>query len=125
MRCCRLSPLFSLALFIMLNIATVQSFTVQSKPSALKSYQRSKNVMLSLKENDEVEDPVKCYVVEDSNVAIDGSVVCTSEPEEFAFHEGIKSTSLKPTDGMNEGNTECVESASPKGNPEWLCTDET
>lgn len=48
-------------------------------------------------------------------------VVCTSEPEEYAWFNGIDPNHLIPTDGTETGSMECVEGASPRGIPEWEC----
>eukprot|EP00978_Attheya_sp_CCMP212_P013553 scaffold34015_cov54-Attheya_sp.AAC.4 len=67
-------------------------------------------------------DPIECFVVNDETEGQDPQVVCTSEPEEYAWFNGIKPSEMKPTDGVaQEGFNECVEGASPKGTPEWEC----
>jgi len=66
--------------------------------------------------------PIECFVVNDATEGEDPQVVCTSEPEEYAWFNGIKPSEMKSTDGAaQEGFNECVEGASPKGTPEWEC----
>lgn len=76
---------------------------------------------------------VQCYLIEDDDDDQDGegagdlasskpTVVCTSEPEEYAWFNGIDEKKMKPTDGTDTGATECTEGASPRGTPEWECT---
>lgn len=72
----------------------------------------------------EEEAEIECFIVNDEMVQTEGEkpeVVCTSEPEDFAWFNGIDPDALKPTDGTEEGATECVEGASPRGTPEWEC----
>lgn len=67
------------------------------------------------------EEPIECYV---TNVGEEKpEVVCTSDPEGYAWFNGIDPEKMKPTDGTSEGTTECVEGYSPKGVPEWECRD--
>ena len=77
---------------------------------------------------------VQCYLVEnDDDDGQDGegggavsdakaTVVCTAEPEEYAWFNGIDEKKMRPTDGSETGATECIEGASPRGTPEWECT---
>jgi hypothetical protein len=67
---------------------------------------------------------VECYLVMDDEVKEEGStpgVVCTPEPEDFAWFNGLDPEDLVPTDGIVDGAVECVEGASPRGVPEWEC----
>ena len=51
------------------------------------------------------------------------TVVCTNDPEEFAWFNGLDVEDLIPTDaGTSEQALECHEGASPRGIPEWECT---
>ena len=77
---------------------------------------------------------VQCYLIEnDDDDGQDGegggaisdakpTVVCTAEPEEYAWFNGIDEKKMRPTDGTETGATECIEGASPRGTPEWECT---
>jgi len=76
---------------------------------------------------------VQCYLIEnDEDAQGDESsgdltsakptVVCTSEPEAYAWFNGLNENQMKPTDGTDSGATECIEGASPRGTPEWECT---
>ena len=71
---------------------------------------------------------VECFLIEnedeDTNESFEmeePTVVCTSEPEEYAWFNGIDEKKMKPTNGTETGATECVEGASPRGTPEWEC----
>jgi hypothetical protein len=73
---------------------------------------------------------MECYVVdEEEEEEVDGEitahekprVVCTTEPDEYAWFNGVEREKLIPTDGTETGATECVEGASPRGIPEWEC----
>mmetsp|Transcript_29710 Transcript_29710/g.38855 ORF Transcript_29710/g.38855 Transcript_29710/m.38855 type:complete len:123 (+) Transcript_29710:266-634(+) len=68
--------------------------------------------------------PIECYLTNEEEVVIDGEtpqVICTSEPEEYAWFNGIDPDKMKKTDGMEEGKLECVEGSSPRGVEEWEC----
>jgi hypothetical protein len=67
---------------------------------------------------------VECYLVIDEDVKKEGAtpgVVCTPEPEDFAWFNGLDPKDMVPTDGIVDGAIECVEGASPRGVPEWEC----
>ena len=76
---------------------------------------------------------VQCYLIENDEDGQDDessgdltsakpTVVCTSEPEAYAWYNGLNENQMKPTDGTDSGATECIEGASPRGTPEWECT---
>jgi hypothetical protein len=68
--------------------------------------------------------PVECFLVNTEEVGTDGTkpdVVCTSEPDEYAWFNGLDRNALQPTDGTDSDTTECVEGASVRGTPEWEC----
>ena len=77
---------------------------------------------------------VQCYLIENDDDDDQGdesisdlasakpTVVCTSEPEAYAWYNGLNENQMKPTDGTDSGATECIEGASPRGTPEWECT---
>ncbi len=68
--------------------------------------------------------PIECYLVTDQAVVAEGDppkIVCTSEPEEYAWFNGIDPKKLHKTNAVSELSTECVEGASPRGIPEWEC----
>jgi len=77
------------------------------------------------KADQEVDKAVECYITNAKDLYLgDGEkpeVVCTSEPEEYAWFNGLDPKELVPTEGMDSGSLECVEGASPKGTPEWEC----
>eukprot|EP00977_Amphora_coffeiformis_P014169 scaffold3901_cov174-Amphora_coffeaeformis.AAC.7 len=74
--------------------------------------------------NSSQENAISCFITNAFEVEQEGAtphVVCTSEPEEYAWMEGIDLVTLKPTDGIVEGALECVEGASPRGTPQYEC----
>jgi hypothetical protein len=48
-------------------------------------------------------------------------VVCTGNPEEYAWFHGIRSDDMVPTDGIHDEATQCTYGESPRGCPEWEC----
>ena len=67
---------------------------------------------------------LECFIVNFFEVEEEGAtphVVCTSQPEEYAWFNGIDREAMKETDGILQGALECVEGASPRGFPEWEC----
>jgi hypothetical protein len=70
--------------------------------------------------------PIECFVVNDLELQMGEDelplVVCTSEPEEYAWFNGIERDVMRPaTEKDAELTTECVEGASPRGIEEWEC----
>ena len=73
---------------------------------------------------DDMPSVIECYLVTDEAVLAEGDppkIVCTSEPEDYAWFNGIDPQKLMKTDTVSELATECVEGASPRGIPEWEC----
>mmetsp|Transcript_18022 Transcript_18022/g.18242 ORF Transcript_18022/g.18242 Transcript_18022/m.18242 type:complete len:105 (+) Transcript_18022:501-815(+) len=68
----------------------------------------------------DIGDNIHCYVTNDDTHNTP-NVVCTSEPEEYAWFNGIDLHKMRETDGTEEGTKECVEGHSYKGIPEWEC----
>ncbi|KAL7526114.1 hypothetical protein ACHAWF_001635 [Thalassiosira exigua] len=69
-------------------------------------------------------DDVTCYVVNDQEIVTEGEkphVVCTSEPDDYAWFNGIDPNTMRETDGASEGTENCVEGESYKGKSEWEC----
>ena len=71
------------------------------------------------------EPAISCFITNAFEVDQEGAtphVVCTSEPDAYAWLEGIDPAAMKATDGsIDQGALECVEGASPRGIPEWEC----
>ena len=70
------------------------------------------------------ETPIECYLVNEDEVVEEGAapkVVCTSDPDEYAWMEGLDRNQMQPTDGVENMTGQCVEGASPTGKPEWEC----
>ena len=74
---------------------------------------------------------MECYLIEDDDDDQESDehfhydkprVVCTTDPDEYAWFNGIDVEKMTPTDGTEiTGAMECVEGASPRGTPEWEC----
>jgi len=68
---------------------------------------------------------IHCYVTNDDELSLGKDdkpeIVCTSEPEDYAWFNGIDPNKMRETDGTEEGTEECVEGYSHKGTPEWEC----
>jgi hypothetical protein len=68
------------------------------------------------------EPPIECFVIHDKEEKENPQVICTSEPDEYAWFNGIDRDAMRPaTDKDSQLTTECVEGASPRGIPEWEC----
>mmetsp|Transcript_11990 Transcript_11990/g.19890 ORF Transcript_11990/g.19890 Transcript_11990/m.19890 type:complete len:122 (+) Transcript_11990:47-412(+) len=107
-------------LFLACRLATSNAFVAVTPPRLLLSSMQR----LATEESVNEDDPIECFVVNDQLVATEGEapvVVCTSEPDEYAWFNGLDPKAMRPTDGMEEGAVECVEGASPRGIPEWEC----
>lgn len=115
-----LRPTVLSLLFLACRLATTEAFFAVTPLSRLHLTQRFAEEEVSVNEKE----PIECYVVNDASVVIEGEapvVVCTSEPEEYAWFNGLDPKAMRPTDGVEEGGVECVEGASPRGIPEWEC----
>ena len=70
-------------------------------------------------------DDVECFIVNYDMVEEEGEtpeVVCTSQPDEFAWFNGLERNDLKSTESIkDEAFKECIEGSSPTGVPEWEC----
>lgn len=100
--------------------------------AAHKAQQQSRLYMSSVQheqqqqeqQQDQEEEAIACFIVNFFEVEEEGAephVVCTSQPDEYAWFNGIERHYMVETDGMLEGALECVEGASPRGFPEWEC----
>mmetsp|Transcript_20850 Transcript_20850/g.60696 ORF Transcript_20850/g.60696 Transcript_20850/m.60696 type:complete len:118 (-) Transcript_20850:443-796(-) len=116
-----MSPLrsFAVLLFAAVAASTGSAFTLA--PGRTSS--RWAFALGSSSGGDDGENPIECYITNEEGVLIDGEkpdVICTSDPEEYAWMEGVDPKKLVKTEGVAD-TTECVEGASPKGTPEWHC----
>eukprot|EP00580_Thalassiosira_gravida_P000467 CAMPEP_0201598806 /NCGR_PEP_ID=MMETSP0492-20130828/500_1 /ASSEMBLY_ACC=CAM_ASM_000837 /TAXON_ID=420259 /ORGANISM="Thalassiosira gravida, Strain GMp14c1" /LENGTH=143 /DNA_ID=CAMNT_0048061285 /DNA_START=109 /DNA_END=540 /DNA_ORIENTATION=+ len=69
-------------------------------------------------------DDVTCFVVNDEEIATEGEdphVVCTAEPDDYAWFNGVDPKAMRETKGEENDAEECVEGESYKGEPEWEC----
>ena len=109
-------------LFVLLvsSLVIVSGFTTpyNQRCSVVRRHQHVTRVL-----NDDK--AIECFFVFDEDAEKEGilpDVVCTSQPDEYAWFNGIERENLKPTEGATyEFATECVEGASPRGFPEWEC----
>lgn len=70
------------------------------------------------------EDPIECYLVNQEAVIEEGEkprVICTTNPDETAWMEGINQEDMIKTDGIENISGQCVEGHSVSGKPEWEC----
>jgi hypothetical protein len=76
--------------------------------------------------------PMQCFLVvgtqqdddeddDNNNLIRSPRVICTSQPEEYAWFYGIDQENLVKTDGIHAHAHLCVEGESPRGVPEWEC----
>lgn len=83
---------------------------------------RSTGTALRAKVDDEK--AIQCFIVNAFEVEEEGAVpevVCTPEPDDYAWFNGLERESMKPVEQTSEEFLECVEGASPRGVPEWEC----
>mmetsp|Transcript_2542 Transcript_2542/g.3436 ORF Transcript_2542/g.3436 Transcript_2542/m.3436 type:complete len:137 (-) Transcript_2542:455-865(-) len=132
----KLHALFLAALTTFLSSST-HAFTIPhhvQRTHQLNRYHTSTSPTTLHSEPDE--EAIECYIVEtpppleddedgegDTMVATEKPVVvCTPDPEEYAWFNGIDTRQMKPVeDDMETDATECVEGSSPRGTPEWEC----
>mmetsp|Transcript_1676 Transcript_1676/g.3584 ORF Transcript_1676/g.3584 Transcript_1676/m.3584 type:complete len:121 (+) Transcript_1676:132-494(+) len=102
----------------------VTAFSTASWSTPLLMQTRLSPVLHSSAESAVDTDDVTCYVTNDEEVVTEGEkphVVCTSEPDDFAWFNGVDPNAMRETDGETEGAENCVEGESYKGKPEWEC----
>eukprot|EP00584_Thalassiosira_punctigera_P004057 CAMPEP_0172526624 /NCGR_PEP_ID=MMETSP1067-20121228/1485_1 /TAXON_ID=265564 ORGANISM="Thalassiosira punctigera, Strain Tpunct2005C2" /NCGR_SAMPLE_ID=MMETSP1067 /ASSEMBLY_ACC=CAM_ASM_000444 /LENGTH=129 /DNA_ID=CAMNT_0013310163 /DNA_START=9 /DNA_END=398 /DNA_ORIENTATION=- len=76
---------------------------------------------------DDADDDVTCYVVNDEEIVTEGEkphVVCTSEPDDYAWFNGVDPKNMREARGEEEDAELCVEGESFRGKPEWECGSE-
>eukprot|EP00986_Skeletonema_menzelii_P011269 scaffold5772_cov145-Skeletonema_menzelii.AAC.4 len=69
-------------------------------------------------------DDVTCFIVNDEEIINEGEkphVVCTSEPEDYAWFNGVDPENMREVDEIVEGVENCIQGESFKGKPEWEC----
>jgi hypothetical protein len=100
------------------QVVVTASFSVPSEPRMRNAF----GTRLALADDDEK--AIQCYVVNEFEVVEEGvepDIVCTPEPDDYAWFNGLDRNAMKVTDGESEDSLECVEGASPRGVPEWEC----
>ncbi|CAB9504844.1 expressed unknown protein [Seminavis robusta] len=112
-------PRFFVLPFVVSSLLlTVHGFSA-SLPKRRVSSNSNSRLFYSVKDEDK---PIECFLVfteDDDSVAAPPQVVCTSQPDEYAWFNGIKRDNLVPTDGVHEHAVQCVEGESPRGSPWW------
>jgi hypothetical protein len=99
------------------------AFTPIPRKAYVQIRQHSNTIVQSIIDDEKA---TECFLVNDEDVVKNGAtpgVICTPEPEDYAWFNGLDPEALLPTDGMSEDAFECVEGASPRGIPEWECRD--
>lgn len=128
-----MSPLIAITCLVLLLVIDVAAFS--TKMSAASSPTSSRLFLSPVKisamdssnvvnNNDNDEDDVTCYVTNDEEIVTEGekpNVVCTSEPEEYAWFNGVDPKAMRKTDGTQECTDSCIEVESYMGKPEWEC----
>ena len=76
------------------------------------------------------EKAVQCFIVNAFEVDEEGAepeIVCTPEPDEYAWFNGLDREHMKPAQSVTASGDflECMEGASPRGVPEWECKKKT
>mmetsp|Transcript_41655 Transcript_41655/g.71313 ORF Transcript_41655/g.71313 Transcript_41655/m.71313 type:complete len:133 (+) Transcript_41655:187-585(+) len=110
---------------------TVSAFSTTARPIVPHSLQtrqlsRSSAPLRSSPESavEEDTDDVTCYVVNDEEIVTEGEkphVVCTSEPDDYAWFNGVDPQNMREAHGEEEDAELCVEGESFRGKPEWEC----
>ena len=72
------------------------------------------------------EKAIQCFIVNAFEVDEEGAepeIVCTPEPDEYAWFNGLEREHMKPaaSAAASDEYLECMEGASPRGVPEWEC----
>ncbi len=110
-------------------LAFLQAMTVTSF-SMLSTSKRGRNDarMTYLASTVDDDKALQCFIVNAFEVEEEGAtpeIVCTPEPDDYAWFNGLDRESMSPADGKYEDFLECVEGASPRGVPEWECKKKT
>lgn len=69
-------------------------------------------------------DDVTCFVVNDEEIVTEGEkphVVCTAEPDDYAWFNGVDPKAMREARGEENDAEECVAGESFRGEPEWEC----
>ena len=109
--------------FVLTSVLAVgDAYVLPQSQHAFGVRSNARNTALKVSNDDKA---MECYFVyndDDDDVDATPEVICTTEPEEYAWFNGIDEKNMKPTNGaIVEGAVECVEGASPRGIPEWEC----
>lgn len=111
-----------LLLLGLLQAVLTASFTVPlGKPRMMNLHDAFATRLASTIDDEQA---IQCFIVNAFEVEEEGAtpeIVCTPEPEEYAWFNGLDRNAMKVTNGETEDSLECVEGASPRGVPEWEC----
>jgi len=105
------------------------SARTKSSPAALRSSAESAtdDAAVAAAVEEDADDDVTCYVVNDEEIVTEGEkphVVCTSEPDDYAWFNGVDPKNMREARGEEEDAELCVEGESFRGKPEWECGSE-
>mmetsp|Transcript_20613 Transcript_20613/g.37248 ORF Transcript_20613/g.37248 Transcript_20613/m.37248 type:complete len:124 (+) Transcript_20613:178-549(+) len=105
----------------------VSAFSTTHNPLSVQTKRLSpmlRSSAESVVDTSEDTDDVTCFVVNDEEIITEGEkphVVCTSEPDDYAWFNGVDPKAMREADGEETGAEECVEGESFMGKPEWEC----
>mmetsp|Transcript_11547 Transcript_11547/g.16566 ORF Transcript_11547/g.16566 Transcript_11547/m.16566 type:complete len:134 (+) Transcript_11547:51-452(+) len=125
---------FSLTALVLAVPRHVAAFSSKSSPSIVQisratyDVPRTKVSLQQSTENSTAQaedtDDVTCFIVNDEEIITEKEkphVVCTSEPDDYAWFNGVDPENMREVDGVVEGVENCVQGESFKGKPEWEC----
>lgn len=115
-----------LAFFNLLSLCILQEtlgFSIHS-PRANTLFKLGNPKSIVSCQNGRDDETVECFITNYDLVQSEGAipeVVCTTEPDEYAWFNGIDRTAIHPANGITDSFLECVETMSPRGVQEWEC----
>ena len=108
----------------LLLLAFLQLLAIVSSFSLWPVIRHGKRGGTTLGSSVDDERAIQCFIVNAFEVDEEGAfpeIVCTPEPDEYAWFNGIPKEAMQPADAVHEDFLECVEGYSPRGVPEWEC----
>ena len=102
-------------------LCPVTAFTTTTLLSPISQHPPHTSLSYSVHDEDK---PIQCFLIQtddDKDVVLTPQIVCTPNPEEYAWFNGLDKDQLVPTDGIHDEALQCVEYESPRGVPEWEC----
>lgn len=120
-----MSPIIAIIIYlVVLLVIDVAAFSTRRMSASSSTSSRLFSSPVKTSANEDNDEDVTCYVTNDEEIVTEGEkpkVVCTSEPEAYAWFNGIDSKAMRKTDGTKEGTEQCIEVESYIGKPEWEC----